>query len=252
MWPRAEALRADAARPAPQRPAVPAELPARELARLSLLGQRAGAVSRFRRSRRAGPRRGPCDAPGERDHDVPSGERQAEQAPGRLGAADHAGRSEAGCRKSPTLPAVCAGAAAAIAGAGEEAPLDAGMIGAEDRARHEEQRQQREPGPAPAPAAGASGGDRERRSPSIIGIALLTGRACRARSPRPYWKDRRRRWWRLRATSDRRGRVLAARHERERVIAGPRTGTGTPRSRRRWRRRRRGGHEIEMPVDDAP
>src|SRR5581483_1019358 len=43
--PGAEALPAHGVRAAPQRPAVPAELPARELARLSLLGYRARAVS---------------------------------------------------------------------------------------------------------------------------------------------------------------------------------------------------------------
>src|SRR5260370_20441452 len=39
-----DAVPAHGAPPASQRPAVPAELPARQLARLSLLGQRAGAV----------------------------------------------------------------------------------------------------------------------------------------------------------------------------------------------------------------
>src|SRR3982074_2362996 len=39
------ALRADGASAAPQRPALPAELPARQLARLSLLGHRAGSIS---------------------------------------------------------------------------------------------------------------------------------------------------------------------------------------------------------------
>ena len=42
--PFADAVPADGAPPAPQRPAVPAELPPRELARLSLLGQRTRAV----------------------------------------------------------------------------------------------------------------------------------------------------------------------------------------------------------------
>ena len=46
----ADALRADGARPAQQRPAVPAQLSARELARLPLLGRRAGAVRRAQRS----------------------------------------------------------------------------------------------------------------------------------------------------------------------------------------------------------
>ena len=44
MQPRADALPADGVRAAPQRAAVPAQLPARELARLPLLGHRAGAV----------------------------------------------------------------------------------------------------------------------------------------------------------------------------------------------------------------
>src|SRR5580658_9795412 len=47
---RAQALPADGARPAPERPAVPTQLPPRELDGLSVLGQRAGAVgSRARR-----------------------------------------------------------------------------------------------------------------------------------------------------------------------------------------------------------
>ena len=43
----ADAVPADGAAPAPERPAVPAELSARKLARLSLLGHRAGAVGFF-------------------------------------------------------------------------------------------------------------------------------------------------------------------------------------------------------------
>ena len=44
MQPQADALPADGVRAAPQRAAVPAQLPAPELARLPLLGHRAGAV----------------------------------------------------------------------------------------------------------------------------------------------------------------------------------------------------------------
>ena len=51
----ADAVPADGASPAPQRPAVPAELSARELARLSLLGYRTRAVTRAAFSRASEP-----------------------------------------------------------------------------------------------------------------------------------------------------------------------------------------------------
>ena len=118
-----DAFRADPARPPPQWPPVPAELPARELARLPLLGHRAGAVRPSARSPRAPARRGQARS-----------RRSIRRAKARGSATPPRCNSRRGSAPAaPEIPHVAGlgrGRAAAVAGPRPEAPFHAGVIGA--------------------------------------------------------------------------------------------------------------------------
>src|SRR5687768_18445550 len=101
------AVSAERASPASEWPAIPAQLPARQLARLSLLGYRTGAVAAAHGCDDTG---GRYDSQRERDHHVPAGERKAKETPGRFVAAHDLRRLHAAQQ--------VAGRAAAEAGSG--------------------------------------------------------------------------------------------------------------------------------------
>ena len=190
----AEAVPADGARPAQQRPAVSAQLSARKLDGLSLLGCRAGAVERsgFGESRHGSSadspaRRGRRPAPGTR---LATAFQPANDRPRMRSAALSQDGGMIASIWSSTPPLLLPAPAldrAAIGRAGPPAPFDAGVMDAEIEAVDHQQRRRRGAAPRVSQAGQRSAADSSAR-PSAerrhSRACAARGRACRGCSRR--------------------------------------------------------------------
>ena len=227
--------------------AVPAELPARELARLPVLGQRARAVSGLcpgRTARRSA--RAASASEISTFHPASDKPRNRHAASAQLTTrvvcelvheiAAHCPRPGPACRRNRS--------------GRPKAPLDPGMIGAEPRA-DDRRAAPAATRPARAAAAGASADQaRQAACADIIGIALRPGRACTGTDRSRAGRRARRRSSRLRPARIASAIVLRGQATR-RASLPLRTDSGTPRSRRSTAIANAGRHRVEMAVDDA-